>query len=79
MEIDCPEDCTYLAGAHAGAWEGRETERRRDARLLVPRVESLSAAQRELLLVGLVGIVSVWSRRRDLDDQLLGQALTVEP
>jgi hypothetical protein len=26
VEIDCPEDCVYLEGGHAGAWEGRETE-----------------------------------------------------
>jgi len=66
----------YLTGGHAPAWEGRETEKRRDARLVAPHVQGLSPTQVELLLLGLAGIAATWSRRRDLDDRLLGQALT---
>lgn len=76
MEIDCPEDCAYLSGAHAPAWEGRETERRRDAQLLAPHLEGLEPPQSELLLVALVGLAAIRARRRDLDDRLLREALT---
>jgi len=44
VEIDCPDDCTWLGG-HAGTWEGRETERTRDLRRLAPSLERLSEAQ----------------------------------
>ncbi len=66
----------YLSGAHAAAWEGRETERRRDARLLAPHMEGLGPAQAELLLFAVVGLTGIWARRRDLDDRLLLQAVT---
>lgn len=75
VEIACPEECVYLSGGHAPAWEGRETEKRRDARLVAPHIQGLSPTQGELLLLALAGIAATWSRRRDLDDRLLGQAL----
>jgi hypothetical protein len=75
VEIACPEDCVYLGGGHAPAWEGRETEKRRDARLVAPHLDGLSEAQGPLLILALSGIAALWSRRRDLDDRLLGQAL----
>ena len=76
VEIDCPEDCVYLSGGHGAAWEGRETEKRRDTRLVAPHLQGLSPAQGELLLVALAGIAVTWSRRRDLNDRLLREALT---
>ena len=73
IEIDCPEDCVWL-GAHAGAWEGRETERTRDLRRLAPHLERLSDAQARLLFLSLVGVTALRGRRRDLDDELLLEA-----
>ena len=70
--IDCPEDCVYLGGGAPG-WS-RETERRKDARRLYPMVESLSEAQAQLLFLGLLGVVALRVRHRDLDDQLLASA-----
>jgi hypothetical protein len=76
VEIDCPEDCVYLAGAHAGAWEGRETERNRDARRVAPHVQRLAEEQGRLFFLALSGIAALRARRRDLDDHLLGQAVS---
>jgi hypothetical protein len=75
IEIDCPPDCAYLTGSHAPGWEGRETERRRDARRLAPFVQGLSDVQARLFFLALAGITALWARRRELDDALLGQAL----
>jgi hypothetical protein len=74
-EIDCPSDCAYLTGSHAPAWEGRETERRRDARRLGPFLQDLSEGQARLFFLALSGIGALRVRRRDLDDRLLGQAI----
>jgi hypothetical protein len=74
VEIDCPEDCTWL-GAHAGAWEGRENERLRDAQRLGPYIETLSAAQAQLLLVALAAVPAIRARQRGLDDHLFHEAL----
>jgi hypothetical protein len=76
VEIDCPPDCVYLQGAHAASWEGREAERRRDARRLAPHVERLTDAQTRLVFLALVGISGIRRARRDLDDRLLLQALS---
>jgi hypothetical protein len=73
IEIACPEDCAYL-GAHAGGWEGRETERTRDLRRLLPHLERLSDGQARLLFMALVGITAIRSRRRGLDDALVLEA-----
>lgn len=70
--IDCPEDCAYLGGGAPG-WS-RETEKKKDARRLYPMIESLSEAQAQLLFLGLMGIVALRVRHRDLDDQLLASA-----
>jgi hypothetical protein len=75
VEIDCPEDCVYLSGAHAPAWEGRETERRRDARRLAPFAQGLSEPQMRLLFLALAGLSAVRARRPDLTDALLGTAV----
>ncbi|PYQ16752.1 MAG: hypothetical protein DMF79_18235 [Acidobacteria bacterium] len=72
IEIDCPEDCVWL-GAHAGAWEGRETERTRDLRRLAPHLEGLSDPQARLLFLSLVGVTALRGRRA-LDDELLLEA-----
>ena len=53
VEIDCPPDCAFLDGAHAGAWDGRETERNRDARRLAPFIERLTEDQGRIFLVAL--------------------------
>ena len=76
MEIACPSDCAYLTGSHASGWEGRETERRRDARRLAPFVQGLADPQVRLLFLTLSGIGALWARRPDLDDRLLGQAIS---
>jgi len=73
IEIDCPEDCVWL-GAHAGAWEGRETERTRDLRRLAPHLEGLSDPQARLVFLSLVGVTALRGRRRALDDELLLEA-----
>jgi len=72
VEIACPDDCVYL-GAHAGTWEGRTTERRRDARRLAPHVQSLDERQLQLFYLGLVGLGGLRARLR-LDDHLLASA-----
>jgi len=76
VEIDCPDDCVYLEGGHAGAWKGRETERNRDARRLAPHMRDLDEAQGRLLFLALSGINALRARRRDLDDRLLEQAVS---
>jgi hypothetical protein len=76
VEIDCPPDCAYLDGAHAGAWEGRTRERDRDARRVGPFLEGLSEAQGRLVLLSLVGIAAIRARRRETDDRLLLEAVT---
>ena len=75
VEIDCPPDCAYLDGAHAGAWEGRSADRDRDARRVGPFLEGLSEAQGRLVLLSLVGVTAIRARRRELDDRLLLEAV----
>jgi hypothetical protein len=75
VEIDCPPDCAFLAGAHAGAWEGRRAERDRDARRIGPFLEGLSDAQGRLVLLSLVGVTAIRARRREIDDHLLLEAV----
>jgi hypothetical protein len=74
VEIDCPDDCTWLGG-HAGTWEGRETERTRDLRRLAPWLERLSDAQARLFFFSLVGLTALRARHRDLGDALLLEAV----
>jgi len=75
VEIDCPSDCAYLEGAHAGGWDGRETERRRDLRRIAPHVQALEPGQAELFFLALLGIAGLRGRRSDLDDALLLEAV----
>jgi hypothetical protein len=75
VEIDCPPDCAFLDGAHAGAWEGRAAERERDARRVGPFLEGLSEAQGRLVLLSLVGITAIRARRLEVDDRLLLEAV----
>ena len=75
VEIDCPPDCAFLDGAHAGAWEGRSADRDRDARRVGPFLEGLSEAQGRLVLLSLVGVTAIRARRRELDDRLLLEAV----
>lgn len=75
VEIACPDSCAYLDGGHAPGWEGRRTERERDSRRVLPHVQSLSEAQRELFLAMLVGIRETAQKRRELDDRQLADAL----
>jgi hypothetical protein len=72
VEIACPSDCVYL-GAHASSWEGRTTERRRDARRLAPHVQSLDERQQELFFLGLVGLAALRGRM-PIDDLVLASA-----
>ena len=73
VEIDCPSDCVYLDGAHAGAWNGRSADR--DARRVGPFLEGLTEAQGRLVLLSLVGLTAMGARRRELDDRLLKEAV----
>jgi len=75
VEIDCPDDCAYLSGAHAPGWDGRETERRRDARRLAPYAQQLSEPQARMLFLVLAGLAAIRARRPDLTDALLGKAV----
>jgi len=75
VEIDCPPDCVFLDGAHAGAWEGRTADRDRDARRVGPFLEGLSEAQGRLVLLSLVGVTAIRARRREIDDRLLLEAV----
>ena len=75
VEIDCPVDCVWLEGAHAASWDGRETERRRDARRFAPHLQRLSREQTDLFFLALVGFAAMRARRRDLDDSLLAAAV----
>jgi hypothetical protein len=74
VEIACPPDCVWL-GAHAGSWEGRETERQRDVRRLAPHLQGLTEAQARLFFLGLVGLGPLRARQRGLNDELLAQAV----
>jgi len=66
----------WLDGAHDAGWDGRETERRRDARRLGPHLQRLTRAQTDLFFLSLVGLGALRARRRDLDDALLAAAVT---
>lgn len=75
VEIQCPEDCVYLTGAHAGSWDGRETERRRDSRRVLLHAQGLSDDQGQLLFLTLLGLIGIRGRRQELDDALAQQAV----
>ncbi|HWX24374.1 MAG TPA: hypothetical protein VN083_05000 [Vicinamibacteria bacterium] len=74
VEIDCPEDCVYLKGGHAPAWEGRETERKRDLNRLAPYIGALTEAQAQLFFATLAGIHEIRSRG-ELEDRTLAEAI----
>jgi hypothetical protein len=75
VEIDCPEDCGYLTGEHAGAWAGRVTEHERDMRRLAPHVAALSDAAAQTTFLLLSGVAALAAREPDLDDARLETAL----
>ena len=75
MEIACPDDCVWL-GAHAAAWDGRETEHARDVRRLAPHLQGLTEAQARLFFFALVGTTGLRARRPELTDRLLHEAVT---
>jgi hypothetical protein len=66
----------YLDGSHAGAWEGRETEKRRDARRLAPYLQGLSEDQLQRAFQALRAIVEMRRRGALTEDRLLGDALS---
>jgi hypothetical protein len=74
VEIACPEDCVWL-GAHASAWEGRETEHARDVRRLAPHLRGLTDGQARLFFLALVGLTGLRARRGELTDHLLHEAV----
>jgi len=76
VEIDCPDHCVYLTGAHAGGWEGRETERRRDSRRVLLHAQGLNQDQGRLLFLILMGLLGIRGRRAELDDALALQAVS---
>jgi hypothetical protein len=68
VEVDCPPDCVYLTGSHAGAWEGRESDQRQDLMRLAPHVQELTQDQAALFFYLVAGIVRVSAKHRDVDD-----------
>jgi hypothetical protein len=75
VEIACPEDCAYLSGDHAGAWQGRETEQRRDLLRVAPFLQRLSEPQSRLVFLAIAGIAGLRVGRGELDDRVLAMAL----
>ncbi len=75
VEIACPAECIYLTGAHAPAWDGRETERRRDVRRFAPHIQALEERQLELFFLAFAGIDGLRAQRHELDDLVLCSAL----
>jgi hypothetical protein len=73
--VACPDDCSFLGGAHAGGWEGRTTERERDHRRVGPYLAPLSAAQQQVFVVSLAGLADLARRERDADDRLVAEAV----
>jgi hypothetical protein len=73
--VPCPDDCAYLLGTHAGAWEGRTTERERDHRRIAPFLGPLSEAQQQLFVASLAGLSGIAAARRDVDDRVVAQAI----
>ena len=73
--VACPPDCTYLTGAHAAAWEGRETEKRRDGRRLAPYLEGLSAGATRVFVIALAGLAVIRKQRPEATDATLLAAL----
>lgn len=73
--VACPEDCAYLTGAHAPAWEGRETEKRRDSRRLASHIEGLSAGAFRVFLITLTALPAMHRRRPETTDETLAQVL----
>jgi hypothetical protein len=76
VEIDCPPDCTYLTGAHAPGWDGRESDRRRDWMRLAPAVERLGQDEAAIFFYLLAGMVKIANRLRDTDDAQWLEAVT---
>jgi hypothetical protein len=68
IEVDCPADCTYLTGAHASGWDGREDERRLDLMRVAPHLQALSQDEAALFFYLISGIVRVSSKHPDADD-----------
>jgi hypothetical protein len=75
VEIACPEGCVYLDGTHAGAWQGRVTEKERDGRRVLPHVEMLSDTQQGLFINALLSLRDLARAAPALDDRLVATAL----
>ncbi len=74
-EIACPDDCVYLKGAHAPGWEGRTTERERDARRIRPHVARFEEPQLKLFFLLLLGLRRIAERYPEADDRLFADAV----
>jgi hypothetical protein len=74
--VPCPADCTYLTGAHAPGWDGRESERVRDLRRVSVQVSNLSPTQERVFALLLHGLAAMRTTRRGLDDALVTAAVT---
>jgi hypothetical protein len=75
VEIECPSDCTYLTGAHAPAWDGRERDRRLDTARIAPHIEGLGQDDAAVFFYLLAGIVRISAKHRDVDDAQWQQAI----
>jgi hypothetical protein len=76
VEIDCPGDCVYLTGAHAPAYDGRESDRRADLVRVAPQLERLSQDEAAVFFYLLAGMVRISAHHRDADDAQWQQAVT---
>jgi hypothetical protein len=76
VEIQCPLDCTYLTGAHAPSWDGRESDRRLDMIRIAPHIERLGQDEAAVFFYLLAGMVRISSKHQDADDVRWQQAVT---
>jgi hypothetical protein len=75
VEVNCPDGCVYLRGGSGGAWDGRVTEEKRDARRLYSIVGGLSETQRDLAFALMLKMTSLHEQHPDVDDRLLSAAM----
>jgi hypothetical protein len=71
VEIQCPADCVFLTGSHAQHWEGRETERRRDARRMGPHIAEMSEQQQLVFVRVMVALHRLAAEAPGMDDRIV--------
>jgi hypothetical protein len=74
VEVRCPADCVYLAGAHAGAWADADQARRRDVKRLAPHFRSLTEEQLTRAFL-VLGALAEARHERFVDDETVAAAI----